>query len=130
MEMLEPLGFVHIYAEDLGVAGQLRTLSQAEQIVAVHGAGLAPVAFCPPDRPPLQLVELFPVGHITNYYRAFSAAMQAPWCGVRGHIPPAALGEIYNLEGGAYTKHSLEDFTVDVASVEAALEIVADVRLA
>lgn len=125
MAFLETRGFVCLYAEELGVPGQLRTLSQAEQIVAVHGAALAPIIYRAPSLPPLKLVELFPVGHVTNYYRAFSAAMQAPWCGVRAHIEPANLREIYKLDQGAYTKHSLDDFTVDVASVEAALDVVA-----
>lgn len=119
--LLSARGFVKIYPETLCVADQIEMLRAAEAVVAVHGAGMAPLLYRGADTPELALVELFPVGHITNVYRAVTAALSGRWCGVRGKLEAVHLPEIYRLNQ-SYLKHSLRNFDVDPASVEAALE--------
>lgn len=123
--LLAPAGFETVYMEELSTALQLRTLINARQVVAVHGAALAPLLYRGPEAEPVALIELFPVGHLTNVYRAVIAAQQGRWCGVRGHITPRNLSEIYKL-GQPYLKHSLDTFTVDPEAVKIAQEIVGE----
>lgn len=118
--LLEPQGFETVYMEEHSPAEQIRMLVNARQVVAVHGAALAPLFYRRPEGTALDLIELFPVGHLTNVYRAVAAAKGARWCGVRGHIASTNLREIYKL-GAPYTKHSLEPFTIDPASLTLAL---------
>jgi hypothetical protein len=120
--LLHGHGFTKIYMEDLTPGQQLRYGAEAERIVAVHGAALAPILYRDRQGPPLQLIELFPVGHITNVYRAVLAAQGGEWCGVRGAIQPDSLTDLYRLEH-PYLKHSLRDFRVDPVSVELALQM-------
>lgn len=55
LKLLTPLGFVAYTMEELSVADQVRLFSQAEFIVAPHGAGLTNIIFAQK----LSLIELF-----------------------------------------------------------------------
>lgn len=120
--LLHPQGFATIYPEDLSVDQEIRYFIDAEEIVAIHGAGLAPLIYRVPDMPPSTLLEILPVGHITNFYRAMIADLHGRWVGARGYLEADQVAEIYNLDR-PYLKHSLRDFRVDPLSVEVALEI-------
>ncbi|WP_299832337.1 DUF563 domain-containing protein [uncultured Roseobacter sp.] len=121
--LLSASGFEKIYPEDMDVAQQIGTVMHAQSIVAVHGAALAPILYRSAAAAPLKLVELFPVGHVTDVYRAATSAIAGHWCGVRGKLQAEHLREIYRLDQ-SYKKHSLQHFEVDPASVTKALEIV------
>ena len=121
--VLEPQGFKTIYMEDHSPAVQLRMLMQAEEVVAVHGAALAPLFYRKTSAPPIRLVELFPVGHLTNVYRAPITAQSGHWCGIRGYITAENLREIYQLNK-PYRKHSLDAFQVDPDALNLALDFV------
>jgi capsular polysaccharide biosynthesis protein len=118
---LQSQGFQTLYVEDLDVGAQLALFQSAEVVVAVHGASLAPLLYRSPDAAPFTLIEIFPVGHITNVYRAITAEIGGRWCGVRGKIAPEHVPEIYELEG-PYLKHSLLNFEADVESLRLALQ--------
>ena len=114
-------GFHKIYMEDFSPAEQIAIGHEATHVVGVHGAALAPFFYRDGSRPPLNLVELFPVGHLTNVYRAMVAGQSGRWSGVRGHIRPEHLKEIYRQDGKPYFAHSLDSFSVDLASIDLAL---------
>ena len=117
--LLQQKGFALVFPEDLDTEKQIRTLLNAKDIVAVHGASLAPLFY--QTTTGQKLVEIFPVGHITNVYRAMAHDIGAQWCGVRGLIDKQNLSEIYKFSE-PYTKHSLNNFRVDPTSLEVALQ--------
>jgi hypothetical protein len=120
--LLHPQGFATVYPEDLSVDQEIRYFIDAEEIVAIHGAGLAPLIYRTPGAPASTLLEILPVGHITNFYRAMIADLNGRWVGARGHIEADQVAEIYNLDQ-PYLKHSLRDFRIDPRSVEVALDL-------
>jgi capsular polysaccharide biosynthesis protein len=120
--LLHPQGYTTVYPEDLSVDQEIRYFIDAEEIVAIHGAGLAPLIYRAPDTPPSMLLEILPVGHITNFYRAMIADLNGRWAGARGYIEADQVAEIYRLEQ-PYMMHSLRNFRVDPKSVEAALAL-------
>lgn len=119
-DLLSTHGFQKIYMEDLSPELQLSYLLNAQEVVAIHGAALAPMLYRDHNCSPIKLIELFPVGHLTNVYRAVVAAQDGRWCGVRGHINKQNIEHIYRLDQ-PYMEHSLEAFSVDPTSVEIAL---------
>jgi capsular polysaccharide biosynthesis protein len=121
--LLHPQGFVTVYPEKLTVDQEIRIFIDADEVVAVHGAGLAPIIYRDPVPDLFKLVEINPVGHITDFYRAMLADLNGKWVGVRGYMEPDQVDEIYRLEQ-PYMKHSLRNFRVDPASVQAAMDTV------
>lgn len=118
-------GLETIYAEDLEPIEQFRLLAQAELIVAIHGAALAPLLYRPPEAPPATVVELFPVGHMTMVWRALAAQVGCRWAGVRGHMRPRHItGGLYDLTK-PFTRYSAESFEIDPVSLDRALELAA-----
>lgn len=117
-------GFQTILPEALSPADQFRLFFGAEDMVAIHGAGLAPLLYCTPGQGPNRFIELFPCGHMTNVYRAIAAETGTDWIGVRGRIRPEHIPHIYKLDTAAYTAHSLDPFEVDPASLEMAFDLI------
>ncbi len=128
MDEIGPLlarhGFETVYPEDLAPADQISLFCQATEMIAVHGAGLAPLLFCTPERGLRRLVEILPVGHMTNVYRAMAAQVGCDWVGVRGRLKPEYVRPAYKI-GTAFTEYSLDAFEVDPVSLERALEMTA-----
>lgn len=112
-------GFVKIYPEDLSTLDQLRLFEQAEQIVAIHGAGLAPLLYISEDARLETFVELFPCGHMTDVYRVMSQQVGCKWIGVRGKIKPEHVELAYDLDA-PFFKYSLQSFEVDLESIDLA----------
>lgn len=119
--LLAPRGYVTIYAEDLSPADQMRLFREAEAMVAVHGAGLAPLLYVPPEGRLRQLVEILPVGHMTDVYRVMAGQVGIGWVGVRGRLKPAYIEPAYRL-GRRFDAFSLDGFEVDVVALERALD--------
>lgn len=119
---LAPYGFTRIFMEELSVAEQLTLLLESEVIVAVHGAALAPLAYKFNATRATKVIEIFPVGHVTNNFRCIADQIGAEWIGVLGRTAPFNLPYLYDLPG-PYTRHSLSSFEVDTESLRAALEI-------
>lgn len=118
---LKPRGYETIYAEDLSAADQFRLFREAETMVAVHGAALAPLLYVPRDGILRQLVEILPVGHMTDVYRVMAEQVGVFWTGVRGRIKPGYVDAAYRL-GARFDMFSLDSFEVDVAALELALD--------
>ncbi len=119
---LEPMGFETIYPEDLSVADQMRLFREAEVIVAIHGAALAPLLYVPPDGRLKQIIEILPCGHVTDVYRVMAEQVGCAWIGVRGRIKPDYVPPAYDL-GSDFKTFSLDAFEVDIAALERAFAL-------
>jgi hypothetical protein len=126
-KLLESRGFTKYYFEDIPVSQQFQIMANACQIVAIHGAALAPMALnkrglalAPGNLSGLKLVELFGPGYQVDGYRRCAAVLNAHWCAVRGKITPRVLRDLD--ERGLVRSHEKSPFLVDPATVEMALE--------
>lgn len=119
--LLSRHGHVTIYPEDLSAADQFRLFNTAESIVAVHGAGLAPLLYRHPDAPLRHLVEILPCGHMTDFFRLMAQQVGCHWTGVRGRLKPEYVRPAHDLTARIYRQHSLDGFEVDPVALERAL---------
>lgn len=115
-------GYMKIYAEDLSIKDQLKLFIHATDIVAIHGAALAPLLFRPGGDLKLNLVEIFTAGHLSSHFRAMADIIGANWIGVRGLIQPRMVESSYNHDR-PFTKYSLSSFEVDIESLKLAMEM-------
>lgn len=116
-------GYVKIYPEDLSAAEQMRLFEHASSIVAIHGAGLAPLIYLSDAAKLKQLIEIFPCGHMTDVFRVMAHQVGCNWIGVRGKIKPEHVKPAYDLDQ-PFLEYSLQSFEVDLASLELAFEMV------
>jgi capsular polysaccharide biosynthesis protein len=121
---LAPHDYTTIHAEDLSPADQMRLFREAEAMVAVHGAALAPLLYVPPGGRLRQLVEILPVGHMTDVYRVMAEQVGVGWTGVRGRIKPKHVEPAYRI-GTPFKRFSLDSFEVDIVALERALDFAA-----
>lgn len=119
--LLHPLGYVTIYPEDLPIADQFRLFNTAERIVAVHGAGLAPLLYRHPHSPLRNFIEILPCGHMTDFFRLMAQQVGCSWIGVRGRLKPEYIRPAYESQG-VFKRYSLDGFEVDPVSLERALQ--------
>jgi len=112
-------GFTTLLAEDLSPGDQMRLFHEAHQIVAIHGAALAPLLYRRPGRHLTALVELLPCGHMTDVYRVMAQQVGVPWIGVRGRIKPEYIAPAHDFTK-RFDQFSLDTFDVDIASLELA----------
>lgn len=122
MALLTARGHTRIYAEDLTPAEQMRLVEEAEEIVAIHGAALAPLLYRSGGARLRRLVELFPCGHVTNVYRAMAEQVGVEWIGVRGRIRPEHIAPAYDFSK-PFDRYSLQDFEIDPAALETAFDL-------
>ena len=118
--LLAKRGFVTIYPEDLPAAAQFGLFNNVESIVAIHGAGLAPLLYRHPDTPLKHLVEILPCGHMTDFYRMMAQQVACAWIGVRGQLKAKYIKQAYS-DRQMFTDYSLDNFAVDPISLERAL---------
>lgn len=69
MDLLAPLGFEVIYSENLSFQEQVRYFSQAEVIIAPHGAGLSNLVFCDEKT---KVLEFFSPNYVNACYYALT----------------------------------------------------------
>jgi len=126
-QFLESRGFTKYYFEDIPVSQQWQILANARQVVAIHGAALAAMAFNqrglarkPGDLSGFQLIELFGPGYQVDVYRRFAAILNAHWCAVRGKITVKVLRDLD--ERGLSRSHEKSPFVIDPGTVEMALD--------
>lgn len=117
-------GFVTLYAEDLCVADQFRLFREVEHITAIHGAALAPLLYRPDNSALRQVIEILPCGHMTDVYRVMAEQVGCAWIGVRGKIKPEYVKPAYNI-GAGFAAFSLDDFEVDLKTLELAFAMAA-----
>jgi hypothetical protein len=116
-------GYRTIFPEDLPVPDQLRLFHEAREIVAIHGAGLAPMIYTRPDGPLRQLIEILPCGHMTDNFRGLAHLTGLRWIGVQGRMKPEYMPGIYKLDE-PFLSHSLDNFHVDPVSLDMAFDMV------
>lgn len=121
-EFLSAQGYTKIYAEDFTIQDQLRLFIHSTNIVAIHGAALAPLFFRPESAPTLNLVELFTAGHLSSHFRAMADQIDANWVGVRGYIEPGMIKSAYDYKK-PFVNYSLSPFKVDIESLKTAFAI-------
>lgn len=121
-KMLTKLGYEMVYPEEFSVAQQVELYNCASHIVAIHGAGIAPLLYRSPSRPPVQMVELNSAGQMTTAFRVLADQVGGDYVGTRGTIPPKYMENAYNFSR-TFIQHEMDDFEADPASIEAALAI-------
>jgi hypothetical protein len=120
---LDQHGFTRIFPEDLSVRDQLSMFRYADQIVAIHGAGMAPILWGDAARS-LKIIELFPPSYMTNVWRVIAEQKNWPWVGVRGKLWPAICKHIYaNTRPRKYSQKNFEVCMDSFASAFDSLEL-------
>jgi len=117
LPMLESYGYKRVYMEEFSPAEQIAMIRNARHIVSVHGAALAPLQFH--NRPDLTVIELLPVGHVTNFYRVMTDQAGGSYMAVRGRMKAKYLPGLY--EEAPFKDHTLDDFDVDPSALAIAL---------
>jgi capsular polysaccharide biosynthesis protein len=125
-DFLADRGYVRLYAEDLSPLDQFWLFRHAREIVAIHGAALAPLLYCSDTAHPTHLVELFPCDHMTDVFRVIAQLVGCDWIGVRGKIKPEHVAPAYALTG-RFTKYSLQSFEIDLHALKQALDTAGEV---
>lgn len=124
VDFLEAEGYQRVFMEDYPLEQQWALLVEAEEIVGIHGAGLAGLAFAAarPEtwetRP--RVVELYSPGYSNSCFRDYAAGVGAPWVGVRGRITADIVRDLD--ERGDIRAHHGAHFDVDLGSLRMALE--------
>ncbi|MDJ0630936.1 MAG: glycosyltransferase family 61 protein [Rhodobacter sp.] len=120
--LLVARGFETLLPETLPPADQIRLFREADEIVAIHGAGLAPLLYCAPGAGPRRLIEILPCGHMTDVYRVIAHQVGTRWIGVRGRLKPEYVRPAYRLDKD-FIKYSLDPFEADPMSLDRAFEM-------
>ena len=118
---LEARGYQTVYMEDLPLIDQFKLVQNATSVVGIHGAGLASLLYVNRPENLDALVELQPVGLASTIFREMAHAQDAYYVTVRGKLKPAYLPAIYDTKG-SYMMHQNDSFSIDIASLEQALE--------
>jgi hypothetical protein len=118
--IIEGFGYKKIYLEELPVLEQIRHVSLATDIVAVHGAALGPLV-CRTILPPssLRVVEIFSPGYIVSLYREITAELGGSWIGVRGRHLPQIVRDVD--QRGKARSHEAAAISVDPESLKLAI---------
>lgn len=123
-DFLHERGFTTCYPEDFSIAQQFALLGTASQIVAIHGAGIAPLMFRQPEAGPFRFVEILSPGHMTVYFEQFTRSLPADYRMLRGRPTAKMSATALDLETTVeeYAQNfSLAAFEVDLTSLELAL---------
>jgi len=123
-EALAARGFVTIYAEEHTLAEQMGFVLRAKEIVAIHGAALAPVLYRRAEHGPFRLIELFSPGHVVPLFRVLCEGLPLDYRAVRGipdrRMAQDAFGARVDFSTFAQ-RHSLSPFAVDLDALTLAL---------
>jgi capsular polysaccharide biosynthesis protein len=121
--LLRARGFATIYPEDLNARDQLRLWNEASHVVAIHGAGMAPLQFRQPEQGPIRLVEVCPVGHMTRFFGSICQDVGGRYAAVRGRLKDCYVPGLYQ-QGQPFLRWSDDPFEVDPQSLSIALNLV------
>lgn len=116
---LDDLGFKRIYPEDYSVLEQLSLFRYAHNVVAISGAGLAPILWGKSDEN-RKIVELFQPSNMTNVWRVVAEQKKWKWVGVRGKLWPSFCKHIYGEQKNP-NKYAFKNFEVCLDSVASAI---------
>lgn len=135
-KILSEYGFKKVYFEDgkLSLAEQWAIVSEAKEIVAIHGAALSSLIFnhiknfdtSKNDLPKTKLIEIFGPGFFVGYFRSMASTLGINWIGVRGKITPDVLRDMdFNERGNAPGHaHQATFFTIDPFSIHRAIDTI------
>ncbi|MGD1902129.1 MAG: glycosyltransferase 61 family protein [Geitlerinemataceae cyanobacterium] len=112
---LEHHGFVPVRPEELSFGEQVRLFSEAEAIVAPHGAGLTNAIFCSPGT---RIVELLAPGYIVPYYWILASQCDLDYYYLTGEGMHGS-----HLRKLIYPNRIEEDVFIDLDRLEALLEL-------
>lgn len=121
MAWLTPLGFHLVYPEDLSAADQINLFQHAVTIVAVHGAGMAPLLYAQPGGNLRHLIEILHAGHMTDVFRVMAQQVGVNWIGVRGRVKPEYMKLAYDFSQ-PFKAYSLDNFEIDLSALQVAFE--------
>lgn len=121
--VLERHGFVTIFPESLSVEDQIRLFHEPRQMLAIHGAGLAPLLYRQPDSRLQHLIEILPCGHMSDNFRVVAQQVGLDWIGLRGRLKPEYVAPAQDFSQKIFKRFSLDDFEVDPVALETALQI-------
>ena len=128
-EILSDHGFKRYYFEtgEFSIYEQWQIVSQAKEIVAIHGAGMSPLIFNingitreQGDLSGLRVIELYGAGYFVDWNRRLATVMNAHWCGVRGKITPQIVKDLDEGKGGRV--HESSPFRIDPNTLKLALK--------
>lgn len=120
-DFIKEYGYDNIYLEDYGAADQISILNGAEQVIGIHGAGLAPLLYSFSKINKVTLIGLMPALQVTSGFRLLCHQCDINWIGVRGKIEPAHARYLYDDALPPF-KTSHIDFEICPASLSMALD--------
>jgi Glycosyltransferase 61 len=125
-DLLRRRGFTRFYFEDLSIERQWSVLTNAREVVSIHGAALGGLVHrhglnASRGTPTtIRLTELFGAGYIVGMYRNHAAILGGRWVAVRGRIEPRIVRDL-DLRGQARS-HERDSIPLDPGALEQALD--------
>lgn len=119
VEVLEKLGFIKVYTEDLSIAETIELMSNAKVVVTMHGGGCSNLLFCNPGT---KVIEIFSSHHVTICYYILSNHL-----GLQYYYLIGEGLECSYLRHLIYEIDALEDTLINIDSLKALLKM-ADVN--
>jgi hypothetical protein len=101
LQLLSNYGFEVIQTDNKTVSEQAEIFSQAEVVIALHGAALTNLLFIQPGT---KVIELFPNGYINNCYYVMSSYAKAKYFYLQGeriqqsHLDPHYFDTYINIQ--------------------------------
>ena len=124
--LLNQEGYQEVFMEDLSAEEQIALIIRATDIVAIHGAALAPLMFRNADHGSFRFIEIGTPGHIVPFFRNMVEPLPCFYRMVRGLPNSSMLSDAYmDIEKPSMQfteKHSLKPFRLDPASLQFAIE--------
>jgi capsular polysaccharide biosynthesis protein len=105
-------GFLCVTLEEMSLSEQIALLSEAEAVVAPHGAGLTNLAWCAPNT---KVLEIFSPLYVNLCYWAIASLTQADY----NYLLGSAEGVVADVNDARYF---LENIFVDLGALERTLD--------
>ena len=112
LPILASRGFVRIELEEISLSAQIALFSEAEAVVAPHGAGLTNLIWCAPQT---KILEVFSPLYVNLCYWAIASVVEADYYYLLG----SEEGVVDDVNDSRYF---LENISVDPAALEQALD--------
>lgn len=125
-EILKERGYQEVFLEDHSASEQIAILNAADDLVGIHGAGLAPILYSQKSQRLRRLIGLMPALQVTSGFRLLCYQCGMHWVGVRGKVDPDHAKYLYSNKIPPF-KTSYMDFEVCTNSLVMALDDSANV---
>ncbi len=114
-------GFQEIFMEDYDALTQIKILDNANIIVGIHGAGLAPLLLSRSESCGKKMVGIMPAVQVTSGFRLLCFQSGISWTGVRGKIESRFASHLLSTSPPPLA-WSYQNFQVCVESLKRALK--------